>query len=479
MAMAGPDAGVVRMLIRKAIFGLPIAMVFFCAGAIEAAPLPAIDGGSGDASFEDRCPPGKYLVGLKIRSGAWIDQLTTVCAFVEANGYLSAAIDGPARGGNGGGPAGNSCSQGQVISRMWVSFTAGNRQVKNFRFACRSTTNSTPSAGFAIGNGDPGTAGAPSGEICRSDGGINQAAVGVYGRYGRHVSAAGLICGNLVLQPPRQFWPLPPSQAAQCPSGYVWIGVPPDPSKCVTPAERAAAATAAKSEAEAAREKLLGGVADFAGTWATTTGKGGVYELTLRVDGNTVTGEFINNVDAKYNGTLTGMWMGDSRLHYKWTQPATGDSGKGTFSVYTDDKLDGNIRYKVPGDVQEHLTWWRGTRTSTFSPFDGIWNTKTSGGGYFQLVLTSNGEAVRGSFREGGSSTSKYNGTLTGKIEGGQLLYTFTQPATGGTGSGRFSLKPGGAEIAGAFKMDNDPNTEFLWSGNKVVFPKFPPTNPF
>ena len=63
------------------------------------------------------------------------------------------------------------------------------------------------------------------------------------------------------------------------------------------------------------------------------------------------------------------------------SQPQTGDSGKGTFSVYTDDKLDGDIRYKVPGDVQEHITWWRGTRTSKGTASQGGGTTTAGGGG--------------------------------------------------------------------------------------------------
>ena len=110
------------------------------------------------------------------------------------------------------------------------------------------------------------------------------------------------------------------------------------------------------------QRKLLGGVADFAGTWDTTTGQGAAYELTLRVEGDTVTGEFTNAAEPQYNGTLTGTWKGDSRLHYTWTQPQTGGSGKGTFKVYTDGKIDGGVTYKPAGEVQPRYVWWRGTR---------------------------------------------------------------------------------------------------------------------
>ena len=42
-------------------------------------------GGVGDASFDDRCPAGQYLVGLRVRSGLWLDQMAISCAPINAD----------------------------------------------------------------------------------------------------------------------------------------------------------------------------------------------------------------------------------------------------------------------------------------------------------------------------------------------------------------------------------------------------------
>ena len=45
----------------------------------SATTFPAV-GGSGDAAAVDTCPAGMYLIGLKGRTGLWIDQVQIVCA---------------------------------------------------------------------------------------------------------------------------------------------------------------------------------------------------------------------------------------------------------------------------------------------------------------------------------------------------------------------------------------------------------------
>src|SRR5258708_3411960 len=64
-------------------------------------------GDRGDASFSDTCPAGQYLVGLRGRSGAWIDQIAISCRSLTGN--LGGEHYGPARGGNGGGPSEGYC----------------------------------------------------------------------------------------------------------------------------------------------------------------------------------------------------------------------------------------------------------------------------------------------------------------------------------------------------------------------------------
>jgi hypothetical protein len=37
-------------------------------------------GDRGDAQATDRCKPGTFLIGLKVRSGDWVDQIEMICA---------------------------------------------------------------------------------------------------------------------------------------------------------------------------------------------------------------------------------------------------------------------------------------------------------------------------------------------------------------------------------------------------------------
>src|SRR5882724_8150719 len=40
-------------------------------------------GGSGNDSKRDKCKPGEYLVGVKVKSGAWVDQMYIICSTVR------------------------------------------------------------------------------------------------------------------------------------------------------------------------------------------------------------------------------------------------------------------------------------------------------------------------------------------------------------------------------------------------------------
>jgi hypothetical protein len=152
-------------------------------------------GARGDASFSDTCPAGEYLVGLRARSGAWIDQIQISCRSLTGN-LGGAPYYGPARGGNGGGPSEGHCPGGYVINYMGFALTAGDRQVQNFFFECVSATDGSKHPGFRIG-GNATTNKAPQRQPCPA----GEAATGIAGRYGQHVNAVGLICSKLVAPP--------------------------------------------------------------------------------------------------------------------------------------------------------------------------------------------------------------------------------------------------------------------------------------
>lgn len=164
-------------------------------GAIPTVAFPP-HGGRGDAAFEDRCPHGRYIVGLRVRSGAWMDQLTVICSAVSSEGRTSGNQYLRPRGGLGGGQSERNCAPDHVTNHIKFRMTRGDRQVKSMTVECRR----------AIGSGNRGfTVGGPL-----SDGNIGtyvdqrcppgDAAVGMQGRYGKHVNAIGLICARLVLQ---------------------------------------------------------------------------------------------------------------------------------------------------------------------------------------------------------------------------------------------------------------------------------------
>jgi hypothetical protein len=165
--------------------------LFFLApleAALAAKAFPPV-GMHGDGSFRDRCPAGQYLVGLRVRSGGWVDQMSITCAPVNPDGSIGQQFHGPARGGDGGGPSEKTCAAGHIIHGMGLQMTAGNRQVREFVFYCRSTTGNSRGS-LSIGNG-AGTF--PSINQNCPDG---EAAVGIQGNLGKHVNAAGLLCGR-------------------------------------------------------------------------------------------------------------------------------------------------------------------------------------------------------------------------------------------------------------------------------------------
>jgi hypothetical protein len=169
-------------------------------------------GARGNASFDDRCPVGQYIVGLHVRSGAWMDQLGVICAAVSSTGAVSGNHSLPAHGGNGGGPSERTCGSNQVVSAMRFRMTRADRQVKEITMDCRATTGSGTGA-FTIGaSANDGNIGSFRRQNCPA----GDAATGIQGRYGTHVNAIGLICSRLVL-------PRPPvaGQPGHCPEGQI------------------------------------------------------------------------------------------------------------------------------------------------------------------------------------------------------------------------------------------------------------------
>ena len=157
-------------------------------------------GGSGNAAFEDRCPPGQWLVAIQGRAGAWVNRVQIACTAVSGSGPLPRHLSmrtnlwiGPPRGGSGGGVTGGACNG--VIRGIWPHMTPGNRQVKYIDLWCKNAFGGPGATGRFNTFTNPGQ---------DVNGGSNQpiqmmcpdqdAAVGLRGRYGADVNAISLIC---------------------------------------------------------------------------------------------------------------------------------------------------------------------------------------------------------------------------------------------------------------------------------------------
>jgi hypothetical protein len=98
--------------------------------------------------------------------------------------------------------------------------------------------------------------------------------------------------------------------------------------------------------------------------------------------------------------------------------------------------------------------------------FTGVWDTVTSAGGGFTLILDVKGNTVTGTF---GHADPKFDGTLQGDMDvgGRKFGYSYVQPKIGGSGKGIFTLTPDGKTISGDFVTDQDTTQRFKWTGKR------------
>jgi len=144
-------------------------------------------GASGNDSKRDKCKPGQYLVGVKVKSGAWVDQMYIICSTVR-DGATFGTDYGTPRGGTGGGPPIETyCAPDEIIRGMGLIMTAGNRQVQMFQFNC---VNMKTSQRHNLDAGAKSTVFPSINQPCPA----GEAAVGIEVRFGQHVNAAGLLC---------------------------------------------------------------------------------------------------------------------------------------------------------------------------------------------------------------------------------------------------------------------------------------------
>jgi hypothetical protein len=334
------------------------ALVLSAATAISAGTSRAetnfpVIGGSGNGSFEDHCPAQQYLVEIRGRTGAWVDQVQLVCEkvwIIPRNGplgggyYTDDAANwylGPTRGGDGGGPARGGCG-GNPITGLQVAMTTGNRQVKFVDISCLGLNNSrltsarltggvSPTTNLNTGPDRPSFQGCPSGEV----------GVGLRGRYGQDVNALALICDAFVT---------------------------PDATYAVM--HHGNPAPAAATPPPPSGPPLLP-TSLFAGGW--TTVASGVNHYTLIVTalqpdpgpGRPITlyfrGTFVDT-DGKhqYDGILQGQAInGSPEMTFTYAVPALNLSGQGSFYLQSNGNTFVGHAVQTPGAVKFD---WNGTR---------------------------------------------------------------------------------------------------------------------
>ena len=167
----------------------------FAAGAHATEFEPA--GGSGSRQDPDICPSGEYLAGAQYRSGAWMDQIRTVCAEARTDGTLGVpALHFPPRGGNGGAARGGRCPANQIVMGIHYTLTINN-QVRAITFFCGDLELKNFSQ-FDVGASGGGATEKP-GKVIQSCDSLNtrEAVTGLKINSGEHVNALGVVCGRL------------------------------------------------------------------------------------------------------------------------------------------------------------------------------------------------------------------------------------------------------------------------------------------
>jgi hypothetical protein len=104
--------------IAAAIFSLlacPLAI-----NGVAAKDFPPV-GGAGDYTFGALCPANQFLVGLTVKSGAWVDQMAIICAPVNPDGSTGSPYHDPTMGERAAAPRRRRPARPARSSITWVS----------------------------------------------------------------------------------------------------------------------------------------------------------------------------------------------------------------------------------------------------------------------------------------------------------------------------------------------------------------------
>lgn len=171
-------------------------------GPAQATDLP-IQGGPGGGEFRDDCGAGRYLVGVSIRSGGWVDAIFPLCAVHMAQGQFAKWKRGPRHGGTGGSPLLKDavCPPDHFVIGLkfgvtqrdkhyidWVAVQCIRMKATAQSFdICLHTGGGCSMQRLGLG---------PFWQTCPNVRGDQEWATGIRGSSGAFVDALGLICGR-------------------------------------------------------------------------------------------------------------------------------------------------------------------------------------------------------------------------------------------------------------------------------------------
>jgi hypothetical protein len=163
-----------------------------------------VQGGPGGDPFRSTCASGDFLVGIYVRSGAWIDAIGLKCAtFNRAQGKFGhPPYNRPFHGGNGGEDHERVCPANSFITRIKFGFTRAGRSPKFIEYvqqSCRRVGDGSLTSVDCMETGEGCWEFHPTASnlrALRSECPRGAAAIGVVGRAGRFVDAIGLVCAR-------------------------------------------------------------------------------------------------------------------------------------------------------------------------------------------------------------------------------------------------------------------------------------------
>ena len=129
-------------ILARGIFGLLfLTGVFGCLiNPALATDLPPYGGGGG-GQFRSECAPGWFLVGAKVRYGAFLDQIQIQCSSLDAatgSTGLIVPVAPPYGGGGGGGPVTKTCDPNYIVVGAGIQLFSNQRYVKTLDLQCRN-----------------------------------------------------------------------------------------------------------------------------------------------------------------------------------------------------------------------------------------------------------------------------------------------------------------------------------------------------